>query len=362
MPHLPEEIAPQSPPKHSWLGDFGKLAIANILSNLMVPLSGLIDTAFLGHLADIRHLAGVALATVVFNIIYWSFGFLRMGTTGLIAQTAGRSDPGEQWRTAMRALAIALALGIGLLLLQTPIRQLGFLILQADSSVIAAGESFYQGRIWGAPAVLVNYVLLGWLLGRGQGRQVMVLAAVANGSNILLDYGFIVRLGWASYGAGLATALSQYAALLVGLGCLQSQLWPQPSWRRGLWQPAALTKVLRLNGDIMVRTWALLLSFSLFTHLSALIGTEVLAVNTLLLQALMLVSYLLDGIAFATEAYAGKFRGQGHSSALRQLALVGGTVSLAGGLGTAALFISFPIALFGLLSDHQELLVQLPQF
>ena len=132
----------------NWLQEFGRLAIANIASNLMVPLAGLIDTAFLGHLADIRYLAGVALATVLFNAIYWSFGFLRMGTTGLIAQAAGRNRPAEQWQVGLRGLLLALALGTTIVLIQTPLQHIGFGILQAEADVLEAGKAFYQGRIW----------------------------------------------------------------------------------------------------------------------------------------------------------------------------------------------------------------------
>ncbi|MEO0396214.1 MAG: MATE family efflux transporter [Cyanobacteria bacterium P01_A01_bin.137] len=350
--------------KSAWLREFGRLAIANIVSNLMVPLAGLIDTAFLGHLADIRHLAGVALATILFNFIYWSFGFLRMGTTGLIAQAAGRDDRTEQWRVGVRGLMVALVLGLAILLVQLPLRQVGFAILRADADVLDAGVAFYQGRIWGAPAVLMNYVLLGWFLGLGRGKQVLVLAVVGNGANVLLDYWMIVRLGWDSYGAGLATALSQYAMLMVGMLLLVrsvpwEQVWQQ---RWSLWTRRAIGDLFRLNRDIMVRTWALLVSFGVFTNLSGIMGTETLAVNTLLIQALMLVSYFLDGIAFAAETYAGKFYGQGDRSGLSTLATVGGGLSVGLGVGFAIAFIIFPQSLFGLLTDHQTVLTQLDRY
>lgn len=350
--------------RQGWVSGFGRLAIANIISNLMVPLAGLIDTAFLGHLADIRHLAGVALATVLFNMIYWSFGFLRMGTTGLMAQAAGRGDQTEQWRVGLRGLLLALGLGLTILILQQPLRLVGFASLRADPDVLEAGLAFYQGRIWGAPAVLMNYVLLGWFLGLGYGRRVLILAVIGNGTNILLDYWMIVHLGWNSYGAGLATALSQYAMLFVG-GLLLvwsvpwRQVWQQ---RLSLWTRRAIEDLFRLNRDIMVRTWALLLSFSLFTYLSGAMGTEILAVNTLLMQALLLTSHFLDGIAFATETYAGQFYGQGDRSKLLALVRIGGGLSLGLGLGIAIAFITFPQGLFGLLTDHQTVLTQLSQY
>ena len=350
--------------KPSWLGDFSKLAIANITSNLMVPLAGLIDTAFLGHLADIHHLAGVALATVLFNVIYWSFSFLRMGTSGLMAQAAGRGDRAEQWRVGLRGLTVALSFGLLVLMLQTPIRMIGFSVLQADADVLDAGVAFYQGRIWGAPAVLMNYVLLGWFIGLGYGRRVLALAVVGNGANILLDYWMIVHLGWESYGAGLATALSQYAMMLVGITVLSRslpwvQIWQQ---RLTIWSRYAMAHLFRLNRDLMVRTWALLLSFASFTNLSGVLGTNTLAVNTLMLQSLMLVTYFLDGIAFATEAYAGKFYGQRKLSDLWLLVRLGSGISVGLGVGVAIALITFTNQLFGLLTDHQTVLNQLNQY
>ncbi|NEQ51664.1 MAG: MATE family efflux transporter [Leptolyngbya sp. SIO3F4] len=350
--------------KPIWLCKFGRLAIANITSNLMIPLAGLIDTAFLGHLADIHHLAGVALATVLFNFIYWSFGFLRMGTTGLIAQAVGRNDQAEQWRVGLRGLMLALVVGLSILIMQTPLRWVGFTILQADADVIDAGLSFYQGRIWGAPAVLMNYVLLGWFLGLGRGRRVLVLAVVGNGANILLDYLMIVRFGWDSYGAGLATALSQYTMLAAGGTLLINSVPWGEAWqhRCTLWNRKVLGQLFGLNRDIMVRTWSLLLSFGLFTTLSGVIGTDILAVNTLLIQALMLVSYFLDGIAFATETYAGQFHGQADRASLQTLAIVGSTLSVCLGVGFAIAFMIFPQALFGLLTTHQSVLMQLENY
>jgi multidrug resistance protein, MATE family len=199
------------------LSHFLKLAAINVLSNLMVPLAGLLDMAFLGHLSEIHHLAGVALATIVFNYLYWSFGFLRMGTTGLIAQAIGRNDWQSVVLIALRNGLMAIALGIVILLLQYPIRELGFWLLSASPEVKSAGQAYFNAMIWGAPATLMNYVLVGWFLGKSQSQVVLLLSIVSNLSNAGLNYWFIVRWGWASAGAGYATALSQGLMLLVGL-------------------------------------------------------------------------------------------------------------------------------------------------
>ncbi|MBD0336182.1 MAG: MATE family efflux transporter [Cyanobacteria bacterium Co-bin13] len=348
----------------SFRAAFFRLAAANVLSNLMVPLAGIIDTAFLGHLAEIRHLAGVALATVIFNVVYWSFGFLRMGTTGMTAQAQGKADPVEVRLIALRNGAIALTLGLLILLLQVPIRELGFGLLAAEASVQQSGYDFFNARIWDAPAVLLNLVMLGWFLGQEQGRRVIVLSVVGNASNVVFNYLFIRLWGWGSLGAGLGTALSQYLMLIAGLSLiLQEGNWQL--WRAALPQIGeiqALKGLFRLNRDILIRTFALVISFALFTHFSSALGTQVLAANTLLLQGVTLSAYFIDGIAFATESFAGKFYGSRDRTQLSQLLRLGGITSISLGLAFALVLALFPNLLFGLLTSHGDVLLEVRRF
>ena len=343
---------------------FGRLAIANVIANLMVPLAGIIDTAFLGHLTDIHHLAGVAIASVIFNVVYWSFGFLRMGTTGLTAQAQGRGDTKALQLLLVRNGLLALSLGWGVVLLQAPIRQLGFWLLSASPDVQLAGEAFYRARIWGAPAVLLNYVLLGWFLGCGQGKRVIVLSLVGNGANILLDYWFIRQLGWASAGAGAATALSQGMMLLVGIGFVLQDVSGVMLWqlRSALWDAGAIGAIFRLNRDILIRTFALVMSFALFTNWSSALGTTVLTANTLLLQVLTLATYFIDGIAFATESFAGQLHSAGDRAQLRSLIKLGGSSSLLLGLAFAFFFVLFPQTLFRLMTQHESVVDQVADY
>ncbi len=347
-----------------FLPSFFRLAVANIVSNLMVPLASLVDTAFLGHLPDIHHLGGVALATVIFNVVYWSFGFLRMSTTGTTAQARGREDNPEIWLILLRNGLIALGLGLGILLLQVPIRELGFALLSAEPAVKAAGYAFYNARIWDAPAVLLNLVLLGWFLGQEMGKRVILLSLIGNGSNVVYNYLFITQLGWASTGAGLGTALSQYSMLLLGLGLIWRDGGAQ--WlarvRSQLWDTQALKGLFLLNRDILIRTFALILSFALFTNFSSALGTQTLAANTLLLQVVTLSAYFIDGLAFATESVAGRYYGSGSRTGLRQLLWVGGTTSVAIGLAFATAFVVFPQALFGLLTSHSEVIATVQRY
>ncbi len=343
---------------NSFLSRFSRLAIANIVSNLMVPLAGIIDTAFLGHLASVHHLGGVAIASVIFNLVYWSFGFLRMGTTGLTAQAFGRRDTNTMNLLLLRNGLLAMALGLGILALQVPIRELGFWLLNAEPNVRLSGEAFFNARIWGAPAVLANYVLLGRFLGCGQGRRVVVLSFVGNGSNILLDYWFIRELGWESAGAGAATALSQGLMLAVGLSLLLREVAIAEFWqlRQHLWDKTALMAMLQLNRDLMVRTFALLLSFALFTNWSSAMGREFLAANTLLLQVVTLTSYFVDGLAFATESFAGQFYSTGEVQQLKALLVWGLSTSVLLGSAIAICFSLWSQRLFPLMTQHQSVI------
>ena len=340
---------------------FWRLAGVNVLSNLMVPLASLVDTAFLGHLTEIRHLAGVAIASVLFNYIYWTFGFLRMGTTGVTAQARGRGEADLVIVTLLRNAAIALGIGIIILVLQQPIREVGFTLLRAEPEVIEAGRAYYNALIWGAPATLLNFVLFGWLLGKEQAGLVLILSLVSKGTNIVLDYLFIVRWEQQSAGAGAATAISQVVTLILGLVLIWREL-PKRPWQQRIFDLSALKAVFALNKDILIRTLALITTFAVFTNLSATMGTGILASNTLLLQVVTLAAYFIDGIAFATESIAGNLQGQGASHQLIPLLKLAGGSSLFAGVSFAIAFGLFPQFLFGLLTSHSEVVAQINNY
>lgn len=344
--------------RYDFLPRFFRLASVNILSNLMVPLAGLISVAFLGHLGDIRHLAGVTLSTVLFNYIYRTFGFLRMSTTGMTAQAVGREDEQGVLITGLRNGILALGLGIIILILQYPLQEIGFALLSATSDVKASGQAYYDARIWAAPATLLNFVLIGWFLGREQSGKVLVLSAVGNAANIMLDYLLIVRLGWESAGAGFATAVSQYLMLLIGIIFICREVrWKEIRGVAGqLFDLSALKDALALNRDIFIRTFAFLSTFSIFTNLSSAMGTMMLTENALLLQVVTLAIYFIDGLAFATESLAGIYRGKEDNEQLTSLVGISGGTGLVLGLSLALVFVLFPEPLFGLLTNHTEVI------
>ena len=332
---------------------FARLSAYNVLSNVTVPLAALVDTALLGHLPDIRFLAGVALAAVLFEYVYWTFGFLRMGTTGLTAQAVGRGDQTESYFVLYRSLLLGVACGALILALKGPLADAGFALLASPSPAVqAAGRDYFATRIWGAPAVLANFAFLGWFLGREDGRSVLIMTLVANLANIGLDWLFIVRLGKAAAGAGAATALSQYLMSAVAVALFLRRGNPLPwSWRR-VSDPQRLRQLVALNRDILIRTVALITTFALFTNFSALLGTVTLAANAILSRVQMLAAYLIDGCAFATESFAGRFWGSGDRERLGRLRRLALTAGFALTIPFSLALIALPRPLLGLLTSH----------
>lgn len=350
-------VAAVDPPASLYRRYF-RLTVLNILANVTVPLAGLVDTAILGHLADIRYLAGVALASLLFDYVYWTFGFLRMGTTGTTAQAVGAGDGRETYLALYRSLLLAFGIGLAILTLQAPIRDLGFALLSGTAEVEAAGRAYFDARIWGAPAALCSFAFIGWFLGREESRYVLVMTVVANLANIVLDYVLIVLLGLAAWGAGLATMVSQYLSLAVALmiffrlGRPRRWRWPEVLSRQ------RLSALLTLNRDILVRTLSLITTFALFTNFSSVLGTTTLAANAILIRILYLAAYFIDGAAFATESLAGIFRGARDQTALRRLV----RLSLGFGELCALVFLTAllirPGTVYRALTSHDEVVAE----
>jgi len=328
------------------------------VSALLVPIAGLVDMAMLGHLDSISHLAGVALASVIFDYLYWGFGFLRMTTTGLTAQAVGRNDVEEIYATALRGLVLAGAIGFLILLLAKPISMAGFGLLVGEPDVERAGMAYFDARVLAAPATLLNFVFIGWFLGRERSDIVLLLSAIGNLSNIVLDYLFIFEWGWESWGAGLATAISQYLLLMVAVGLALRHSPPgglSEAWAKAK-EGTRVRDLLVLNGDMMLRTLVLQTTFAVFTNVGALMGTVALAGNAVLLKVLSLASYFIDGYAYALESLVGIFHAQKKLDALREVLKHATLVSIGTGLGVVALFVLFPETLFGLLTNHEDVL------
>lgn len=328
-----------------------------------MPLAGLVDTAVLGHLDDVAQLAGVGLGSVVFDVLLWSFGFLRMGTTGLVAQAAGRGEPVEAVRIGLRALMVALGIAAVVFALRDLAGAGAFAVLEGAADVELAGRAYYDARILAVPATLGGFAVTGWLLGRGASRAVLVLAAVTHGTNATLDIALVWGLGLGAWGAGIATAVAQGVAFPLGLWLAWRQLEPGQirAARAGLGDLRALRDLALLNVDIMVRTLSLVGVFTVFTDFSAVFGTIVLGANTVLLKVLSLAAWFIDGVAFATETLAGELRGAADRDGLRELLLRSIELGMGLGMGIAVAFLVAPDALLGVLTDQPAVLAEARQ-
>ncbi|MFN6470378.1 MAG: guanitoxin biosynthesis MATE family efflux transporter GntT [Nostoc sp. SerVER01] len=343
--------------QYDFVPRFYRLAFVNIVSNMMIPLAGLISLAFLGHLTQIDALAGVAVANILFNLVYLTLEFLRMATTGLTAQAVGADDQEAVLLVGLRNGLIALVLGILLLILQYPLREISFSLLSGDFDVKVAGIEYYNARIWGAPAVLLNFVLLGWLLGREQSSQVLILSIIGNAANVILDYLFIVQFGWNSMGAGASQASSQYLMLIIGL-IFASQKFKWEEIRAAISKVldlSALKETLLLNRDIFIRTLTELTVYTFFSNLSATMGTIIFTQNSLITQISTMSVYLTNGLGFATETLSGNYKGQESKDKFIPLLRVSVTSSLIVGLSVSAICTLFPRTVFSILTNHTEI-------
>ncbi|NQE37770.1 guanitoxin biosynthesis MATE family efflux transporter GntT [Microcoleus asticus] len=342
--------------QYDFVPRYFRLAIANVLSNIMVPLANLVSVIFLGHLEEIHHLAGVALAGNLLTFLYEIFLFLRMGTTGVTAQAVGRNDREGVLLVGLRNGLIALVLGIAIVLLQYPLGELGFAFLDVAPEVKAAGRAYFNAQIWGAPAILLNFVLFGWFLGLEKNGLVVVLSVVGNASKIALDYLLIIRWGWESTGAGVSSTISQYLCLLVGLIFLCKEIrWQEVrAVAEKIWHPSAIKSTLTLNGNIFVSNLIFIFTSLTFNYQGAQMGTIIYAQNALLLQICNLSIYLVEGLGFGTETLVGNFKGKGSSQKLVPLAYVSLGTALLVALSFSGACWLFPDTVFGLLTNHTE--------
>jgi len=291
-----------------------------ILANLSTPLLGAVDTAVMGHLPEAAFLGAVAVGSVIFSFLYWGFGFLRMGTTGFTAQAFGAGDRDELRASLGRPLVLGLGLGLVLLAVQAPLGTLALRLIDADAAVTELARRYYDVRIWSAPFALVNYAVLGWLLGTQRTGQALLLQVWLNGLNIVLDLVFVLGLGWTVAGVAAASVLAEMAAAALGLALCGRRLrrlggrWSMVRLR----DPERLLALLRVNGDIFLRTLTLIFALAYFTATGARLGETTLAANAILMQLQNVLSFGLDGFAHAAEIRVGEAVGRRSRTALHQ--------------------------------------------
>ncbi len=302
------------------------LAIPMILSNITVPLLGLVDTAVIGHLEQAYFLGGSTVGAMLITAITWLCGFLRMSTTGLSAQAYGAFDKQQGLIILMRGVLVALLIAAVVLICQGFYLDIALSLAGGSEQVQFYARQYSEIRIWGLPAALANLVILGWLLGNHQAKTVMVLLIVTNLINLVLDLVFVLGLGWQVRGVALATLVAEYSGLTLGLVVIIRSkfselklMWQDKNWFRLLTNRAALLEYFKLNRDILIRTLCLEICFIFITFQGARLGDNIVAANAILMNFLLLISFGLDGIANAAEVMVGKAKGAGDNKKLKQV-------------------------------------------
>lgn len=298
-----------------------RLAIPNVVSNITVPLLGMVDTFVAGHLAKTEYISAIALATTLFTVIYMAFSFLRMGTSGFTAQAFGAKDKHEQANILLRACSVSLFASLLLIVLQSIITDIGFNQLNASTSAKYYGKEYFHIYIWAAPAILLQNTLNGWFVGMQNSRFPMIIAIVINIINILLTIVFVMGFGMQIKGVAYATTIAQYAGLGIAIILWYSKYrWVQGYFRQdALRNFRAYIRFFQVNKDIFIRTMLLVSVTTFFTSTSASMGDNILASNVILMQFFYLFSYIMDGFAFAAEALTGKYIGAENMPQFRKL-------------------------------------------
>ena len=287
------------------------LAIPSIVSNITVPLLGLVDVTIVGHLGATAYIGAIAVGGLLFNILYWNFGFLRMGTSGLTSQAYGRKDKDAEIRVLVQAVSVGLFSALAMLILQYPIERLAFRLLDTSAEVEQYAVTYFRICIWGAPAVLAQYGFTGWFIGMQNSRYPMYIAIVMNVINIVCSSCFVFLFGMKVEGVALGTVVAQYSGVMMAWWLWfynYKELRGRITFRGSL-QLRAMRRFFAVNRDIFLRTLCLIGVTTFFTSTGARQGDVILAVNTLLMQLFTLFSYIMDGFAYAGEALSGRYVG-----------------------------------------------------
>ncbi len=330
-----------------------RMAAPIVLANATVPLLGLADTGVIGQLGAAEAIGAVAVGSVVLTTIYWVFGFLRMGTTGLTSQAIGAGDRREVRALLLRGLMLGGVIGVLVIALQWPLIEAAMTIMSASPEVDALARGYLSIRVWSAPAAIAAYAVNGWLIAAERSRAVMVLQLVTNGVNIALNVGFVLGLGWGVQGVAAATVMAEVMGLGFGLWLCRDGLRGMIDWS-SVFDPARLRQMVQVNTDIMIRTAALLTVLLLFTAWGARFGDVPLAANQVLMQFVTLTAFVLDGFAFAVETLVGQALGARNADALRRAARMCSVWGLGAVLAMVGCFAVFGGAIIDLLTTDPQ--------
>ena len=339
------------------------IALPIVLANATVPILGAVDTGVVGQLGEAAPIGAVGIGAVIISLLYWFFGFLRMGTSGMVAQAYGAGDIAETGALLTRALIFAAGAGLTLIILQWPLFGAAFAVAPASDEVESLAQTYLSIRIWGAPAAIANFALTGWLIALERTRAVLILQVWMNGLNIVLDLWFVLGLGWGIEGVAIATLFAEWTGVLLGLWLCRAafsgnqwQDWPR------VFDRARIKRMVAVNRDIMIRSVILEVAFTSFLFLGARFGDVTLAANQVLLQFLHITAYALDGFAFSAETLVGQAFGAHSVSRLRRASIVTSQWGVLGSVLLGVVFWVFGPATIDLMAKVPEVQVEARQY
>ncbi len=291
-----------------------------MLSNVTEPLIGVVNTAVVGQLPGAHLIGGVAVGSLIFSFLFWGFGFLRLSTSGLSAQATGAGDAREVAAVIWRSLAIAIVIGLGLILLSPLLKPLAISLMGGSADVQAAATTYFSYRIWAAPAALANFAILGWFIGQGRTSVALITQLALNVTNMAMSALLVLYFDFNIAGVGMAVLIAEYAAVAIGLVFVFRRLkqLQQPFDRAYIFDPAKIRALITANADMMIRTVCLLFAFAWFTSRGARNGDTTVAANMVLLHMFEVAAYMIDGFAYAAEALVGQAIGAKNQSRYRQ--------------------------------------------
>lgn len=341
-----------------------RLAIPNIISNITIPLLGLVDMILMGHLGSASYIGAIALGGTIFSVLYSFFSFLRAGTTGFTAQAFGSNDKIETIYSLYRSICIGIPIIIFILLMQTPIAKLSGILLDGSEEVKSLAISYFYIRIWAAPANILLYCLNGWFVGMQNTKIPMYIAILINVMNIIFSLFFVLILKQNVTGVALGTVIAQYSGLLLAMILLIKKY---KSYfininKKTLFDFTQIRRFFKVNTDLMIRSFLLIISIAFFTNQSAKLGDNILAVNMILLQSFYIFSYFTDGFAYAGEAMVGRYIGSKDKNnlvkAVRLLLLWGFSISIP----FTILYALFPSTFVKIISDNPNILLEVKPY
>ena len=341
-----------------------KLAIPNIISNITIPLLGLVDMILMGHLDSAIYIGAIALGGTIFSVLYSFFSFLRAGTTGFTAQSLGNNDNTETIYSLYRSVCIGIPIIILILSLQIPIAKISSLLLDGSNEVKELAITYFYVRIWAAPANILLYCLNGWFVGMQNTKIPMFIAILINVMNIIFSFILVIIFEQNVKGVALGTVIAQYSGLTLAIILLiknyRSYFVKIDS--KILFDIEKMKRFFKVNRDLMIRSFLLIISIAFFTNQSAKLGNNILAINMILLQSFYIFSYFTDGFAYAGEALVGKFVGSKDKDNLqkviRLLLIWGFSISIP----FSILYALFPTEFVKIISDNTEILTEIKPY